>query len=87
MDERERKAALRQDLENQMQAKIFKRERERLYIDERQLATSKSLLQGVGAQFPDQRPAEETRDLGILRRDEDFTNKQVDDLQKIANMV
>lgn len=72
--DRDKKAALRADLERQMQAKVFKRERERLYIDERQLATSKSLLTGVGAQFPDNRPAEETTDMRILQKDEDFTN-------------
>ena len=49
MQDRARKAALRQDLENQMQAKIFKRERERLYMDEKELVTSKGLLRGTGA--------------------------------------
>ena len=57
-----------------MQAKVFKRERERLYPDERALVTSKALLKGVGANLPDVRPEEETTDMKILQKDEDFTN-------------
>lgn len=72
-EDKQRKAALRADLERQMQAKVFKRERERLLIDERQLVTSKSLLKSVGARFPDQRPQEETTDLSLLQENEEYT--------------
>ena len=78
------KADLRQDLERQMQAKVFKRERERLLLDEKELVTSKSLLRGVGAQVPDTRPAEETTDMKLLAQEENFTDEQVRNLQKIA---
>ena len=68
--EQAKKAALRADLEKQMQAKVFKRERERLYMDDKTLVTSKGLLQAVGANLPSQRPAEETTDLNLLAKDE-----------------
>ena len=42
--DRMKKAQLRADLEHQMQAKVFKRERERLYLDDKSLVTSKGLL-------------------------------------------
>ena len=74
------KAELREDLQKQMQAKVFKRERERLLLDEKELVTSKSLLKGVGAQFPDARPAEETTDLNLLAENEQFTDQQVKNL-------
>ena len=51
--DRQKKAQLRADLENQMKAKVFKREKERLYLDEKSLVTSKGLLLGVGASLPD----------------------------------
>ena len=47
--DRAKKAALRADLENQMKAKVFKRERERLMMDDKSLVTSKGLLQSIGA--------------------------------------
>ena len=50
-----------------MQAKVFKRERDRLLMDEKQLVTSKALLQSIGARVPMQRPAEETTDLRLLQ--------------------
>ena len=84
MKERARKAALREDLERQMQAKVFKRERERLYMDEKSLVTSKGLLKGTGATIPDSRPQEETTDLKLLENDERFTDNEVKMLQKIA---
>jgi len=43
-DEQQRKASLRADLEHQMQAKVFKREKDRLYMDEKALVTSKGIL-------------------------------------------
>ena len=84
MEERARKAALREDLERQMQAKVFKRERERLYMDEKSLVTSKGLLKGAGAHIPDTRPNEETTDMKLLENDERFTDNEVKMLQKIA---
>ena len=84
MEDRARKAALRQDLERQMQAKVFKRERERLYMDEKSLVTSKGLLKGTGAMIPDSRPMEETTDMKLLEKDERFTDNEVKMLQKIA---
>ena len=57
-----------------MQAKVFKRERERLYLDDKSLVTSKGLLQGVGANLPNNRPQEETTDLNLLEKDEQFTD-------------
>ena len=76
-----KKAALRQDLEKQMQAKIFKRERERLYMDEKSLVTSKGILKAVGHAVPDVRPEEETTDLNMLANEENFTDQQVKHLQ------
>ena len=69
-----KKAALRQDLEKQMQAKIFKRERERLYMDEKSLVTSKGILKAIGHAVPDVRPEEETTDLNVLANEENFTD-------------
>lgn len=83
-EERQKKAALRADLERQMQAKVFKRERERLYMDEKELVTSKGILKAVGHAVPQERPMEETTDLSLLRREEKFTDKEVKQLQKIA---
>ena len=65
---------MRADLQRQMQAKVFKRERERLLIDEKQLTTSRGLLQSIGARLPNARPAEESIDMGLLKADEDHVN-------------
>jgi len=51
--DRQRKAQLRFDLETQMQAKVFRREKERLYLDDKSLVTSKGMLRAVGANLPD----------------------------------
>ena len=78
-------AQLRMDLERQMQAKVFKRERERLYMDEKALVTSKGMLQEIGHTIPDKRPEEETMDLKLLEKEERFTNEEVRALQRIAH--
>lgn len=75
---------MRADLERQMQAKVFKRERERLYMDEKALVTSKGILKAVGASVPNDRPEEETTDMNLLAREEHFTDNEVRNLQKIA---
>lgn len=85
--ERAKKAQLRNELETQMKQKVFKRERERLLLDDKSLVTSKGLLQGVGARLPDYRPGEETTDLNLLSQDENFTDAQVKQLQRIANAL
>jgi len=68
-----------------MQAKVFKRERERLYMDEKALVTSKGMLQEIGHTIPDKRPEEETMDLKLLEKEERFTNEEVRALQRIAH--
>lgn len=83
-EDRNKKAALRADLERQMQAKVFKREKDRLYMDEKDLVTSKGILKAVGHAVPDQRPDEETIDMNLLAREEQFTNQEVKHLQMIA---
>ena len=85
--EKERKSKLRFDLETQMQAKVFKKEKERLYIDEKSLVTSKGMLKGVGATFLDQKPAEEATDLSLLKKENEFVDAEVRALQEIANIV
>ena len=75
--ERQKKAALRADLERQMQAKVFKRERERLYMDEKELVTSKGILKAVGHVVPHSRPQEETTNLSLLAKEEQFTSQEV----------
>ena len=82
--DRQKKAQLRADLERQMQAKNFKRERERLYMDEKALVTSKGILKAVGALVPDKRPEEETIDMNLLAKEEHFTDNEVKNLQQIA---
>ena len=85
--EKERKSKLRFDLETQMQAKVFKKEKERLYIDEKSLVTSKGMLKGVGATFLDQKVAEEATDLSLLKKENEFVDAEVRALQEIANIV
>ena len=51
--EQEKKAQLRADLEKQMQAKVFRRERDRLFMDDKALVTSKGMLKEVGHVVPD----------------------------------
>ena len=86
--ERQKKADLRADLERQCQAKIFKRERERLRLDQKSLVTSKGLLQSVGASVPADGPVDEdATDLNLLKNEEDYTDLQVKQLQKIANVM
>ena len=46
--EQQKKQMLKQELETQMQEKIFRREMERLYMDEKSIATSKGLIRGTG---------------------------------------
>ena len=70
-----------------MQAKVVKRERERLYMDEKSLVTSKGLLRGVGANLPVSRPEEETTDMRLLESDERFTDNEVRALQKIVTSM
>ncbi len=70
-----------------MQAKVFKREKERLYMDDKSLVTSKGMLKGVGANLPDYRHKEETTDLELLRQDEQFIDAEVRALQKIATAM
>ena len=41
-----------------MQEKIFRREKERLYMDEKSMATSKGLIVGMGVNIPQVRPDE-----------------------------
>mmetsp|Transcript_18324 Transcript_18324/g.24478 ORF Transcript_18324/g.24478 Transcript_18324/m.24478 type:complete len:197 (+) Transcript_18324:1784-2374(+) len=86
-EDRAKKVQLRADLEKQVQAKVFKRERERLLMDNKALVTSKGLLQSVGARVHDVRPAEETTDMGLLRDDEEHVDTQVRHLQQIASSL
>lgn len=67
-----------------MKAKVFKREKERLYLDDKSLVTSKRLLQHVGAKIPDARPDEDQTDLQLLGEDERFVDEEVKQLQKIG---
>ena len=53
-------------------------------MDEKALVTSKGILKAVGASIPNDRPQEETTDLNILAREENFTDNEVKNLQKIA---
>ena len=41
-----------------MQEKIFRRERERLYMDEKAVATSRGLIKNMGVNIPSIRPDE-----------------------------
>ena len=56
--EKEKKDALKKELEIQMQEKIFRRERERLYMDEKAMATSKGLIKGMGVNIAHTLPSE-----------------------------
>ena len=76
-NEHERKAALRAELEQQMAAKVFKRERERLMMDDKQLATSRGLLESIGAKLTQNRPAEESTDMNLLKADFDHVSNHV----------
>jgi len=72
---------MRADLEKQMQANIFKRERDRLYMNEKEIATNKGLLQSLGARLSYQRPAIEvidgSTDINLLQADEEHCANQV----------
>ena len=83
-EDRQRKASLRADLERQMQAKVFKREKDRLHMDEKDLVTSKGILKQIGHVVPSRRHDEDITDLKLLEKDERFTTDQVKTLQNIA---
>ena len=72
-----KKAALKKDLERQMQEKIFRRENERLYMDEKDLATSKSLIQQMGYKLPSQRHGPDATDLNCLRDDDSRIDDEI----------
>jgi hypothetical protein len=81
--DRKKKEQLRADLQKQIQAKVFKRERERLYIDEKSLVTSGGILNKIGG-LSKERHAEETTDMGKLNGFEKHIDAEVRHLQKIA---
>ena len=79
----QKKAKLRKDLENQMQAKIFKRERERLYIDDKSLVTSKAILSKIGGVTGEKHEEEQT-DMKKIEGYEKYVDDEVKHLQRIA---
>ena len=54
-----------------MQAKIFKREKERLYLDDKGIATSKNLIKKMGVNIPAVRPDDNQTDLNLIKEDFD----------------
>jgi len=70
-----------------MQAKIFKRERDRLLGDEKQILTSKGLIQNAGVKLPTSRPADENTDMKMLKADEDRITEQVKLLNQLASTL
>ena len=74
--DREKKARLRADLEKQMQAKIFKRERERLFIDDKSLVTSKGILTKIGG-IKNERHEEEQTDMKKIEGFEKYVDGEV----------
>lgn len=69
-----------------MQEKIFKRENERLYLDERQLATSKHLVKNMGYNLPMQRPDLNQHDLRLIKDDDSRVDAEVRNLEVIAQI-
>ena len=67
-----------------MQEKIFKRENERVYMDEKELATSKGLIKNMGVNVPARRPDAKQVDLNLIKDDEDRIDAEVRQLQSIA---
>ena len=67
-----------------MKEKVFKRENERLYLDEKQLATSKGLIKNMGYNVPNQRPDNYQTDLNLIRDDDSRIDGEVKALQSIA---
>ena len=53
-----------------MQEKIFKRENERLYMDEKSLATSKGLIKNMGVNIPGIRPDYNQTDMNLIKDDD-----------------
>ena len=81
--EREKKDKFRADLEQQMQAKIFKREKDRLFIDEKSLVTNKNILKQIGGISPDKHREDQT-DLKKIEHFERHVDSQVRNMQRIA---
>ena len=69
-----------------MQEKIFKRENERLYMDPKQTATSKSLIQNMGVNLPEKRPDALQHDINLIKDDDSRIDAEVRALQGIAQM-
>ncbi len=69
-----------------MQAKVFKKERERLRPDQKSLVTSKGVLNKIGAMTKADAD-EDATDMNLLKNEEDYTRNQVLHLQNIANML
>lgn len=69
-----------------MQEKIFKRENERLYMDPKETATSKGLIQSMGVNLPDKRPDALQHDLNLIKDDDSRIDAEVRALQGIAQM-
>lgn len=67
-----------------MQAKIFKREKDRLYLDEKGIATSKALIKQMGVNIPSIRPDDNQTDLNIIREDFDKVDGEVRTMQTLA---
>ena len=69
-----------------MQAKIFKREKERLYLDEKGIATSKNLIKKMGFNIPSVRPDDNETDLNLIKEDFDKVDGEVRTMQTLAQM-
>ena len=69
-----------------MQAKVFKKERERLRPDHKSLVTSKGILNKIGASTKAD-VDEDATDMNLLRAEEDYFGNKVKHLQYIANVL
>ena len=69
-----------------MQEKIFKRENERLYMDEKSLATSKGLIKNMGVNIPGIRPDYNQTDMNLIKDDDSRIDGQVRALQTVAQV-
>ena len=69
-----------------MQEKIFKRENERLYMDEKSLATSKGLIKNMGVNIPGIRPDYNQTDMNLIKDDDSRIDGQVRALQNVAQV-
>ena len=84
-EDRRQKKELRLELERQMIEKQSLREKDRLYLDDKRIITSKPLMENLSSQVKlfKKRPADNKHDLDLCKKDDEIVGQEIDRLNMI----